>query len=86
MSPTIQFLYAKGQLTLKDNGLLNIIHFVINFILPHETQRDILNLIFNTFGGTADLPVVLTTHGEKVSSGNLVVLIMMKKKIPVVIF
>ena len=35
------------------------------FILPQETQRDILNLIFNTFGQTADLPVALTTQGKK---------------------
>ncbi len=35
------------------------------FILPQESQQDLLNLIFKTFGQTADLPVALTTHKKK---------------------
>ena len=70
--------YTKGEWTREYYSICN------KFILPQETQRDLLNLIFNTFGQTADLPVALTTHGKKVSNGNLVVLIMMKKKILVV--
>ena len=51
--------YTKGEWTREYYSICN------KFILPQETQRDILNLIFNTFGETADLPVVLTTHGKK---------------------
>jgi hypothetical protein len=56
--------YTKGEWTREYYSICN------KFILPQETQRDLLNLIFNTFGETADLPVVLTTHGKKVSNGN----------------
>jgi len=51
--------YTKGEWTREYYSICN------KFILPQETQRDILNLIFNTFGEKADLPVALTTHGKK---------------------
>ena len=51
--------HTKGEWSREFHSICN------KFILPQDAQKELLNLIFNTFGQTADLPVALTTSGKK---------------------
>ena len=72
--------HTKGEWSREFHSICN------KFILPQDAQKELLNLIFNTFGQTADLPVALTTSGKNVSKRNILILMIkeMSKKMKVV--
>ena len=72
--------HTKGKWSREFHSICN------KFILPQDAQKELLNLIFNTFGQTADLPVALTISGKNVSKRNMLILMIkeMRKKMKVV--
>ena len=72
--------HTKGEWSREFHSICN------KFILPQDAQKELLNLIFNTFGQTADLPVASTTSGKSVLKRNILILMIkdMGKKMKVV--
>jgi len=51
--------HTKGEWSREYYSICN------KFVLPQAAQKEILNLVYNTFGELAELPIALTTSGKE---------------------